>query len=335
MVGAVVVSNGEVVGSGYYRRYGEPHAEVIAIREAGDKCRGATLYTNLEPCCHYGKNPPCTETIIKAGIRSVVSSRRDPNPKVNGGGFEQLKAAGVQVESGLMEEEASELNEAFLKYITTRIPFVAVVIAQTADGKIAQPDGHSQWITCLESRREVHRMRSEYDAVLVGANTVRVDNPQLTVREVDGRNPKRIIVVGSSPLPLDSGVFTDDERHSTVVACAPEQVETYSGLEGVTVWEIGRSSAGSISMVNLFIRAGKEGIASILIEGGSGITTSTLAHKLADKIHIFTAPLILGSGLVSVGDIGLNRLDRAVRIRDPRYERVGTDIWMSGYPEWR
>jgi diaminohydroxyphosphoribosylaminopyrimidine deaminase/5-amino-6-(5-phosphoribosylamino)uracil reductase len=335
MVGAVIANDGEIVGRGYYQKYGKPHAEAVAIHEAADKCKNATLYTNLEPCCHHGKNPPCTEAIIEAGFTRVVSSIMDPNPKVNCGGFSRLREAGIDVESGLMEDEATELNEVFLKYISTRMPFVVAAIAQTTDSKIAQSDGHSQWITCLESRKEVHRMRSEYDAVLVGANTLRVDNPQLTVREVDGRNPRRIIVAGSSLLPKDFIVFTDDHLQSTVIACAPEQADYYSDLDGVTVWAIEKSSDSRISIMNLLIKAGMEKIASILVEGGSGITTSFLAHKLVDKIHVFTAPIILGSGLPSVGEIGLNRLDRAITIRDARYKKVGTDTWTSGYPEWR
>ena len=335
LVGAVVVNNGEIVGRGYYKKYGEPHAEAVAILEAGERCRGATIYTNLEPCCHFGKNPPCTDAIISSGIKRVVSSLRDPNPKVDGGGFEKLKAAGIEVETTVMEDEARELNEAFLKYISTCMPFVVAVLAQTVDSKIAQPDGHSQWITCAESRKEVHRMRSEYDAVLVGANTVRVDNPQLTVRDVEGRNPKRIIVAGSSSLPADSTVFTDDTRQSTIIACSPEYSESYSGLNGVTVWEIERSQGGRINMMNLLIRAGKEQVASILVQGGSAMTTALLARKLVDKIHVFTAPIILGSGLPAVENIGIDRLDRAVGIRNKKYRQVGTDMWLSGYPEWR
>lgn len=335
LVGAVVVNNGEIVGRGHYRKYGESHAEAMAILDAGDRCRGATIYTNLEPCCHLGKSPPCTDAIINSGIKRVVSSLRDPNPKVNGGGFEKLKAAGIVVEAGVMEDEATELNEVFLKYISTRMPFVIVVLAQTLDSKIAQPDGLSQWITCAESRKEVHRIRSETDAVLVGANTVRVDNPQLTVRDVKGRDPKRIIVAGSSPLPADSTVFTDDMRQSTVIACAPEYSESFSGFDGVTVWEIDRSQGGRVNVMNLLIRAGKEQVASILVEGGSAITTAFFARKLVDKIHVFTAPMILGRGLSAVENIGIDRLDRAVRIRDERYKQVGTDMWLSGYPEWR
>jgi diaminohydroxyphosphoribosylaminopyrimidine deaminase/5-amino-6-(5-phosphoribosylamino)uracil reductase len=335
MVGAVIVNNGEIVGQGYYEEYGKPHAEAIAIREAGEKCRGATIYTNLEPCCHHGKNPPCSDAIVKSGIKRVVSAIRDPNPKVNGGGFEQLEAAGVEVEGGLMMDEAIELNEVFLKYITTCMPFVLLSIAQTIDSKIAQTDGHSQWITGEESRKEVHRLRSEYDAVLVGANTVRVDNPQLTVRHVQGRNPKRIIVSGSSPLPLDSNVFTDKNRESTIVACPPALVDHYAKLDGPTVWEIRESSNGHISLMNLFIRAGKEKIASIFVEGGRGITTSLLTRKLIDKIEVSIAPIVLGNGLSAIGDLGAVTLNRAMRMQNVRYSQLGTDMRIIGYPEWR
>jgi diaminohydroxyphosphoribosylaminopyrimidine deaminase/5-amino-6-(5-phosphoribosylamino)uracil reductase len=335
LVGAVIVNNSEIVGTGYYAEYGAPHAEAVAINEAGDKCKGGTIYTNLEPCCHFGKNPPCTDAIIEVGIRRVVSAMHDPNPKVDSNGFATLRAAGIKVEIGLMEDEARELNEPFFKFITTQLPYVVLSIAQTSDGRIAQPDGHSQWITCKESRTEVHRMRATYDAVMVGANTVRVDNPQLTVRHVDGRHPKRIIVAGSKLLSQDFNVFTDSEKARTIVACTPDQAEHYSRFDGITVWEIDKSSDGYPSLTGILIRAAHERIASILLQGGSFLTSSFLAHKLIDKIHVFTAPIILGTGLPSVQDIGMNRLDRSIRIRGAKYRQVGDDIVTTGYPEWR
>ncbi len=335
LVGAVIVNDGEVVGTGYYAEYGAPHAEASAIREAGDRCKGGTIYTNLEPCGHFGKNPPCADAIIRVGIRRVVAAIHDPNPKVDCKGFAKLRAAGVDVEIGLMEDEAKELNEPFLKFVTTQLPYVVLSIAQTSDGRIAQPDGHSQWITCKESRTEVHRMRATYDAVMVGANTVRVDNPQLTVRHVDGRHPKRIIVAGSKLLPQDFNVFTDNEKARTIVACTPDQTEHYSRFDGVTVWEIDRSSDGYPSLTGILMRAARERIASILLAGGSALTSSFLVHKLIDKIHIFTAPIILGTGLPSVQDIGTDGLDRSIRIRDAKYKQVGDDIVTTGYPEWR
>jgi diaminohydroxyphosphoribosylaminopyrimidine deaminase/5-amino-6-(5-phosphoribosylamino)uracil reductase len=335
MVGAVIVKDGEVVGRGFYAQYGAPHAEVVAIREAGDKCGGAELFTNLEPCCHWGKNPPCTDAILKAGIKRVVSSIHDPNPKVNCGGFAQLRKAGVTVEVGLMEAEASRLNEVFLKYIATGIPYVVLSIAQTADAKIAQPDGYSMWVTSELSRTEVHRMRAQYDAVMVGANTVRVDNPQLTVRHVQGRNPKRIIVAGASRIPPNSNVLCDSNRAHTIIVCTSGNRDGLGIPEDMTVWEVGASPDGTPSPVEVLMRAGRERIASILLEGGSALTTSFLRHKLVDKISIITSPSILGNGVPSVGDIGINNLNRAIKLRDVEYSPIGEDIRTLGYPEWR
>jgi diaminohydroxyphosphoribosylaminopyrimidine deaminase/5-amino-6-(5-phosphoribosylamino)uracil reductase len=335
MVGAVIVSDGEIVGRGYYAGYGAPHAEAIAIREAADRCAGATIYTNLEPCCHFGKNPPCVNAIIESGIRKVVSSIHDPNPKVDCKGFAALRAAGIEVEVGTMENEATELNEPFLKYITTRLPFVIASIAQTADGRIAQKNGHSQWITCEESRKDVHLLRSRYDAVMVGANTVRIDNPQLTVRHVEGRNPTRIVVAGSRPIDENTNVFTNGSRERTVLVCSPDQVHLYSNLNGVNLWQVETGGDGRVSPAKLLTRAGEERISSILLEGGSALMSSFFRHKLVDKVLVYTAPILLGSGLSALNNLGTDSLERAVRIRNARYRQIGQDILVSGYPVWR
>jgi len=335
MVGAVIVKDGEIVGKGWYDRYGARHAEPVAIEQAGERCKGAVIYTNLEPCCHFGKNPPCADAVIKAGISRVVSSMTDPNPKVNSGGFAKLRQAGIEVESGILEEEARQLNEVFIKHVTTKMPFVMLKIAQTIDGRIAQADGKSQWISGDESRQEVHRLRAEYDAVVVGSNTARIDNPELTVRLVDGRNPKRIIVAGSSPLPTDLHVFSDDFKKSTIVACKSDHLAHYSQIDGITTWEIKGTDDGHISLMHLLIKAGGEGLSSLLVEGGSRLASSLLKHKLVDKLCVVTAPRILGSGLAAFENIGVERLDRSVTLRDVSYKQVGDDIWTLGYPEWR
>ncbi len=335
VVGAVVVKNGEIVGRGNYSKYGAPHAEAVALREAGDRAVGATVYTNLEPCCHHGKNPPCTDALIAAGVKRVVSSISDPNPKVNSGGIERLREAGIEVEIGLLEEEAREINEVFLKYITTQLPFVVLKLAQTLDGRIAQENGQPGYVTSEESRREVHRLRAQYDAVLVGANTVRIDDPELTVRHVEGRNPKRIVVAGAKPISLDARVFKDDNRKNTIVACTTDTVNLYENLEDVTTWEFEKDRDGNLSLIKLLMKIGEERISSVLLEGGNVLASSFVKRKLIDKLHVFTAPLILGSGLPSVSDIGPSRLDRALRLARTSVKTSGDDCWMVGYPEWR
>lgn len=335
LVGAVVVKDGEIVGRGNYSKYGAPHAEAVALRDAGERAVGATVYTNLEPCCHHGKNPPCADALIAAGVKRVVSSISDPNPKVNSGGIEKLREAGIDVEIGLLEDEAREINEVFLKYITTRMPFVVLKLAQTLDGRIAQENGKPGHITSEESRREVHRLRAQYDAVMVGANTVRIDNPELTVRHIDGRNPKRIVVAGARPIPPDSRLFRDDNRKNTIVACTSDTVNLYEDLEDVTIWEIEKDRGGNLSLIKLLMKIGVERISSVLLEGGSVLASAFIRRKLIDKLHVFTAPVILGSGLPSVTDIGPSSLDRALRLARTSVKTSGDDCWIVGYPEWR
>jgi len=335
LVGAVIVKDGEIIGRGNYAVYGAPHAEAVALKEAGANAKGSTVYTNLEPCCHHGKNPPCTDALIAAGVKRVVSSIPDPNPKVNSGGIQILKDAGVEVEIGLLEEEAREINEVFLKYITSRMPFVVLKIAQTLDSRIAEDNGQPTTISSEESHKEVHKLRAQYDAVMVGANTVRVDNPELTVRHVEGRNPKRIVVAGAGPIPLESRVFTDDNRANTIVACTPDSASAYSNLDGVTIWEIERDRSGSLSLMKLMIKIGEERISSVLLEGGSTLASSFIRHKLIDKVHIFTAPVMLGGGIPAVRDIGPSKIDRALRLERTNVSTSGDDIWLVGYPDWR
>jgi len=335
MVGAVIVNNGDIVGKGYYRSYGEPHAEAVAIREAGEKCKGATIYTTLEPCCHHGKNPPCADAIIRAGITRVVSSIADPNPKVNSGGFARLKKAGIEVERGLLAEEATVLNESFLKWVVSRLPFVVVKLAQTLDGRTAQPDGVSKWITGQESRDEVHRLRAEYDAVVVGANTVRLDNPSLTVRNVEGRNPKRIVVGGSSPLPADATLFSDEFKENTILAYSKANASLFEKIDGVSKWEIDGSPDGTLRLIQLLMKAGEQRISSVLVEGGSRLVSSLFVHKLVDKMLVFVAPSLLGCGISSVSDLGFETLRRTIKLELVKYKQFGDDMLVSGYPVWR
>ncbi len=339
MVGAVltVMNEGieEVIGRGYHHGYGRPHAEVEAVKNAHRRgftdLRSAKLYVNLEPCCHYGKTPPCTELILREKIPHVVVGTLDPNPKVAGQGVAILKKNGVQVEVGFLEKECRELNRAFFKIHKDNQPWVTVKIAQTLDGKIARPDGHSKWITCETSRQTVHRMRAEYDAVLIGAGTVIQDNPALTVRLVKGRQPCRILVDGGLRSPLSSLVFNDEWKHQTIVLTAKRasarkiiQLEKRS----VTVWRFADSERVPLKHALKLLLAEHQ-IASVLVEGGADIFGQFLSQRLADDFLIFTAPKFFGNGLPAF-EVPIKGLLSGIKVADMQSENSGADILIKG-----
>ncbi len=333
LVGAVIVKNGKIVGSGYYKRFGGPHAEINALNEAGEKAGGGTLYVNLEPHSFMGKTPPCTEAIIKAGIKRVLCSIIDPNPQVNGEGVKKLKSSGIQVEVGLLSQEAERLNEVYLKYIATRIPFVILKVAQTLDGKIATLNGDSKWITSETSREFVHKLRSRVDAVLVGSKTVIRDNPELTIHKIKGENPKRIILTTSGQLPPDSRILKNNKDNKTIVVTS----EITSRLKSypAEIWEVKKTSDRKIDIQEFLKKAGQEEIASILVEGGKEIFTSFIRNKLVDKVYYFLAPKFLGKGLETFGDLRVNRIKDSLNLKDVELKRFSDDLLLIGYPEWR
>lgn len=334
MVGAVIVRDGEVVGEGYHEQAGLPHAELNALEYARDKAHGATLYVSLEPCCHSGRTPPCTKAIIEGGIKRVVCAIEDPNPNVSGNGIEELGRAGIEVDIGLMAEEARRLNEVYFKYITTGLPFVTLKVAQTIDGRIAATDGSSRWVSERESRRYVHRLRSYNDAVMVGVNTVIADDPELTVRWAEGRNPVRIVLDSSLRIPLRSKLLNGRPRAKTIIATSsradPSRVAQLQE-KGVDIWSVPTNENGRLSLQALLKRAGQEEITSILVEGGSEVYSDFIRSSLADKMHIFIAPTILGSGLSSIQDLGIESLDDGLRLREVEVRRFGGDVLLTGY----
>jgi diaminohydroxyphosphoribosylaminopyrimidine deaminase/5-amino-6-(5-phosphoribosylamino)uracil reductase len=337
MVGAVVVREGRVVGEGYHLRAGSDHAEVIALQEAGELTPGSTLYVTLEPCCHYGKTPPCTERIIAAGISRVVSCMVDPNPLVQGKGFERLKEAGIRVEWGLLEEEARRLNEAYLKFIISGLPFVILKGAASLDGKIATRTGSSRWITGPPARERVHRMRDEVDAVLVGIGTVLKDDPELTTRLPggEGKDPKRIVLDSQGRLPLHSKVVVSPSTAGTLLvttpSCPPEKVKELES-RGVEVWKV-EGKEGKIPLRPLLKRLAERGIVSLLIEGGSEVNASALEEGIVDKMVLFLAPRLLGGSVAPslVGGKGVGRLEEAWTLENISVERLGDDIMVEGY----
>ena len=337
MVGAVIVRRGRVVAEGYHRGKGFPHAEVVALRKAGRKARGATLYVNLEPCCHTGCTGPCTEALVEAGVVRIVYSSIDPNPMVRGKGDSRLREAGIAVERGLLREEAEKLNEAYYAYHRHGRPFVTLKMAQTIDGRIATGTGDSQWISGPLSLKLAHQLRAENDAVMVGAGTVRADNPALTVRLVKGRNPFRVVVAGRGLINPECQIVRKNADHRTIVAAVPEKAARLARLarnSGLTIWEIKPDRDSRPDPIDLMEKAGAFGLQSILVEGGAALATSLLKAGLVDKIILVIAPTIVGEGKSSIGDLGIRKLNKAIQLESITIDRSGRDLVVAGYPRY-
>ncbi len=333
MVGAVVVKRGRVVGEGYHRRVGGPHAEVWALREAGAAAKGATLYVSLEPCCHHGRTPPCTTAIIEAGLKRVVAACLDPNPEVNGAGVRRLRAAGIEVEVGAMEAEARRLNEAYCKHIATGLPFVALKAAMSLDGKIATAAGESQWITGERARAAAHRLRARHDAVMVGIGTALADDPELTVRRARGRRPLRVVVDSRARTHPTARLLAAETRPPVIAVTRRAPRTRVARLEraGARVWVVG-SRRGEVDLKRLMRLLGAEGIQSVLVEGGGTLAAGALAARLVDRVYFFVAPkLIGGAGAPTpVDGAGVSRLSRAWRLGNLRTRRLGEDLLVTG-----
>jgi diaminohydroxyphosphoribosylaminopyrimidine deaminase/5-amino-6-(5-phosphoribosylamino)uracil reductase len=341
LVGCVLVKDSTVVGQGYHQYLGGPHAEVYALREAGERARGAVLYVTLEPCCHTGKTPPCVEAVIQAGVHRVVVALRDPNPRVDGGGLARLAAAGIPVTVGVCAAEAQRLNEAFLHYITTRRPFVTLKSAITLDGKIATQAGASQWITGTRAREEGHRLRHAHDAILVGIGTVLQDNPQLTTRLPDrqGVNPLRVIVDSTLRVPFDAQVIDVAADRRTLVATtqgASMAQQEALRARGVEVVCVPTESAGRVDLAALLHILSDRGIASVLVEGGATLSAALLRHHLVDKVLFFVAPKIIGGdGLSVIGACGVATMEQVLRLHRLTGRAIGDDFLLEAYMDYR
>lgn len=341
MVGAVVVRQGQVVGEGYHQRAGTPHAEVHALREAGELARGATLYVSLEPCNHHGRTPPCTEALIAAGVAEVRMAMLDPNPIVNGGGRARLEAAGVRTVVGECEAEARELNEVFLTYITAGRPFVIAKFGASLDGKIATRTGESRWITGEVARQRAHEVRDTVDAILVGATTVVVDNPLLTTRLPgrDVRHPLRVVLDSRGRAPLEAHVFDPNLPGKTLLATtAAFPAERRPALEGrgVEVLSLPSDEHGRVDLGALVRALGQRQVTSLLVEGGGTVLEACFRARLVDKVLAFLSPVIIGGREApsAVSGEGIARLADAPHLERVRVEWVGEDLLVSGYPRW-
>jgi diaminohydroxyphosphoribosylaminopyrimidine deaminase/5-amino-6-(5-phosphoribosylamino)uracil reductase len=332
MVGCVIVRNGKIVGEGFHEKYGGPHAEIIALKLAGRKAKGAVLYVSLEPCVHFGKTPPCTDAIIRSGISQVVIASMDPNPRVSGKGIRRLRGAGIHVNVGLLQKEARLLNEKFFKFMSTGLPYVGIKLAQTLDGRIADVAGKSKWITSEAARKEVHRLRNEYDAVLVGANTVLRDNPELTVRFVKGRHPVRIVVDGRLSLPASRAIFDTSASPTWLLTSMkainlnPPKVKKLVST-GVRVLSV--SAGYRLNAESILRTLVAEGVSSVLVEGGADTVDGFVNRLLVDKLYIFTAPKILGGGLNGFSFKSPRILSKPIQLRTTKVSLVGEDILVE------
>lgn len=344
MVGCVIVdADGNKIGQGYHERYGQAHAEANAVNAVKDETllENATVYVTLEPCAHQGKTPPCSDLLADLPIRRVLVAMKDPTAKVNGKGIKRIREQGIQVDVGLLKDEAEKLNEFFLHYETYNRPFVTLKIAQTLDGYIAAPDGNSEWITGVESREKVHEWRSRYDAVMVGRNTALLDNPRLTVRHVEGRQPRRIVIDGKLELPKDLNLFTDQYEEKTIVLTHnKEKFENEADpMLNMLQSDYFRGSTLLVSEkeghtdLNEALKklAMEHQMTSVLVEAGQNLASALLREHLIDKVACFVAPKMLGGGTRSVIGLGIQHMDEIVTFRETSWEQVGSDMLFTGY----
>ena len=339
MVGAIVVKDSQIIGEGFHPYAGAPHAEVFALENAGDSARGADLYVTLEPCCHLGRTPPCVNAIIAAGIRRVFAAMPDPNPKVAGEGLAALEKAGIEVHVGLLEDQARRLNEAYIKFIATNLPFVTLKMAMTLDGKIATRSGDSKWISCEASRRYVHKLRSRSDAVGIGLGTLLADNPKLTIRGVKyRRQPYRLVVDGLAQTPPESHILNSagGEALIAVTSSAPkERIEKLQQAGARILIVDGNESL--VELKSLVSVLGKEGITNVLLEGGGELAASALAARIVDKVVMFIAPKIIGGrdAKTPVEGFGVAAVAEGWQLENLTIHRFGCDVVVEAYPQYK
>lgn len=337
MVGAVIVRDGKIVGEGYHQKAGDAHAEIHALNQARGLAEGATMYVTLEPCCHWGRTPPCTEAVIRAKLANVLIAMKDPNPQVAGNGIRQLEEAGISVQVGLCESESRQLNEVFIKYITTQRPFVILKSAISLDGKIATASGESQWITSEASRLKGHEIRAQVDAILVGIGTVLQDNPSLTTRLPDKKNedPIRVIVDSHGRTPIGAKIFNPDSNARTLIAVtkdAPLKKINALKAAGADVLIV-EAKKGRVCLETLMRELGRRKITSVLIEGGAEINAAALQARIVDKLMFFVAPKLIGGKDAPgpIGGAGIAHLAETFELRDVKTSHIGADFLIEGY----
>jgi diaminohydroxyphosphoribosylaminopyrimidine deaminase/5-amino-6-(5-phosphoribosylamino)uracil reductase len=327
MVGAVIVRADRIIAEGWHRIFGADHAEIDALKRASVSVRGATIYVTLEPCCHWGKTPPCVDTLIKQGIKRLVIGTLDPNPLVDGKGAQILRDHGFEVTVGILEPAARRLNEIYFHYIQTGLPFITIKYAQSLDGRIATLKGNSRWISSERARKFAHRLRAQHDAIMIGIGTVLADDPLLTVRLTKGKNPLRICLDSNLRIPLTAQLLRDDGK--TLIATTDEhgkdKIEKIQNL-GKEVLLVQEDKDGRVALRPLMKMLAERGIASILVEGGPGIITSLLREGLVNRMVVITAPLILGKGIEAIGNLDIIDLGKAFKASSCEVKKTDGDV---------
>lgn len=332
MVGAVIVKNNKIIGEGYHKKYGDVHAEINAFNISKEDVKGAEMYVTLEPCAHFGKTPPCAYEIIKKGIKKVYIGSLDPNPLVAGKGVEILKKAGIDVETNVLKEECENINPIFFKFIKTKMPYVMLKSATSLDGKIATYTGQSKWISNEKSRELSHKLRHQFKAIMVGINTVLLDNPSLTARIENGINPIKIIVDSNLKTPLSSKVL-NTENSSVIMLTISDDLEKISKLKEIGVEIIKtKNKNNKVDLTEAMFELGKKNIDSILLEGGGNLNFSMLEEKLVDKCLFFVAPKIIGgqNARTSVEGIGFKDIQTSITLKNLKYKNIENDLLIYG-----
>jgi diaminohydroxyphosphoribosylaminopyrimidine deaminase / 5-amino-6-(5-phosphoribosylamino)uracil reductase len=337
LVGSVIVNDNRIVGIGAHLKAGEPHAEIHALRMADEKAKGGTIYVTLEPCSHHGRTGPCAEAIVKAGLNKVVIAALDPNPLVSGRGVKILEDAGIEVITGVCEDESLKMNEVFNKYIVEKVPFVTIKSATTLDGKIATHTSSSKWITSAEARNDVHLLRNENGAILVGVNTVVKDNPDLTTRIPNGRNPVRVILDSSLKISLDARVVTDRSAETWVFTSQNHSSEKKQILELAGVSVFVTSGSDRVSLPDTLEILGEKFISSLLVEGGGEVNASFMEQGLVDKLVLYMAPKLVGGKLAPtfLEGAGIEEMGNAIELTDVSLTQIGQDYKFIAYPKYR
>lgn len=334
LVGCVIIKNERIIGAGFHEKYGGKHAEINAIDSSIESVEDSTMFINLEPCSHQGLTPPCADKIIESKIKRVVVGTLDMNPLVSGSGIKKLKSAGVEVKVGVLENECIALNKFFFKYITTGLPYVTVKVAQTLDGRIADEHGESKWISSTQSRRYVHDLRSKYDAVLVGAGTVKRDDPNLTVRLVEGRNPRRVIIDTCLSIKSTNKLYLNNGDKKLIIVTSVKNLDRKNKIKrllncGAKLVFVNEEEKNKLSLREVLKELGKMKITSVLVEGGGGVFTSFIKKNVYDEILLFMTPKILGAGLPVINNIGIKSIRNALKIKIGNFEKVGDDLMVE------
>lgn len=337
MVGAVLVNKGVVVGRGFHARAGEAHAEIVALREAGERAAGATLYVTLEPCAHHGRTGPCADAVIDAGIERVVAAMEDPNPMVQGKGFARLREAGLRVDVGCLQAESRRLNEFFVVFHEQQRPFVTIKWAMSLCGRTAHDNGQARWISNAESREYGHRLRSQHDAVMVGIGTVLQDDPMLNVRlpNYTGQQPRRVIIDGDLSIPTRARLLRERDKGEVIIFTTPfakPEMKTYLEQEGCRIITL-PSRRRIMDMRRVLTELSNLGVQSLLVEGGRQIHTSLISMGLADKIVAFIAPRVIGGEHLRspIEDLGITSIEKALTLSETRWQTFGDDLCLEGY----